>query len=169
MSALILQKKLGASSIKDLPPSLKDNPRIALKALVIELYNQGVSIRDIADAIGAWSQAVNRWVFMDAVPQNVHNFDEVYDKLLSLLDHYKDMERKILKYLRGGHKFIQEIRRHLMVSHAKALAFIDNLVKLGLIRRVKHWNAYKLTPEGVAESNALKIIDDHKKQEDEHG
>lgn len=169
MSALILQNTLGAQIIKDLPPALKDNPRIALKALVVELYNQGVSISDIADVIGVFRGAVTRWVFMDAVPQNVDNFDEVCNKLLSLLDHYKDTERKILKYLRGGHKFIKEIRRHLKVRHVKALVFLDNLVKLGLIRRVRHWHAYKLTPEGVAESNALKIIDDHKKQEDEHG
>lgn len=169
MSALILQPLLSSPLIKDLPPSLKDHPRIALKALVIELYNQGVSIRDIANVLGFTPRSVNTWVFTNAVPQHVDNLDEACNKLLSLLDHYKDMERKILKYLRGGHKFIREIRRHLKVSHAKVLGFIDNLVKLGLIRRVSRWNAYKLTLEGIAESNALKIIDDHKKQEDEHG
>lgn len=163
MPALILQPLLSAPLIKDLPPSLKDNPRIALRAIVIELYNQGVTIRDIANAIGMDRGAVNRWVFTNAIPAHVDNLDEVSNKLLSLLDHYKDMERKILKHLRKGHKSTQEIRRHLKVSHAKVLGFIDNLMKLGLIRRLPRWNHYKLTPEGVAESNALEIIDEGKK------
>jgi DNA-binding transcriptional ArsR family regulator len=129
--------------------------KLALKALVLEVHSRGVTVRDIARAVGAsCPRVVSRWIYdPEAFPSNGRNFPELERRLLALLDEYGRNEGRILAALLTARRALgaPALARRLNLHPRRVRIHLENLIRRGLVRS-DLFKTFRLTPEGVAEA-----------------
>lgn len=156
--ALAQQQLIGAGVLKNFRrDEIGSSKRAALKSLVQEIYEQGVTIRDIARTAGTYHRSIHRWVYTDAFPNTCKDFEKISNDLLKLLDTYKENENRILEKMMICRKAtsIRQLSFLLKMNYGKVRVYLGNLTKRGLVRG-DCFNHFKLTPKGVAETKWVK-------------